>query len=90
MKLVDLVLELNDFSNLDETLKVIEAGIRINSTKYKDPDSKIESDKHILKNNITVIRIGKNLFYILIHYLMSNFAYFLRKKEILFSEMVPR
>ena len=59
MKLLDLLLEIQAFNTIDDAIRILDAGgVKINFVKQREATLTIETEKHILKNNFTLIQIG--------------------------------
>lgn len=63
--ILDVALKCKIFKHDFHTPKLIEAGgFYLNDIKCKDANEKI-TDKHILKNRTSLVRVGKKRFYII-------------------------
>lgn len=62
---LDLAIKASAFPNISTAGQVIRAGgFSINGVKITDPSTKLDESQHILKNDITLIRVGKRRYFI--------------------------
>lgn len=63
--LLDLAMKASVFPNLSSAGQIIRAGgFYVNGEKVNDPSTVFDEQKHILKNDLTLIRVGKRRYFI--------------------------
>lgn len=66
MNVLDVLLKIQAFANVDETLQIIKGnGVSINYKKIENPHERIQDAGYILPNNLTLIKVGKKTFHVI-------------------------
>ncbi|XP_030745295.1 tyrosine--tRNA ligase, mitochondrial isoform X2 [Sitophilus oryzae] len=63
--ILELSMKIGGFSRVEDAVRIISAGgFYVNQQKVQNPNEVVNANAHILKNNTSVIRVGKKSYYI--------------------------
>jgi tyrosyl-tRNA synthetase len=66
MNVLDVLLKIQAFANVDETLQIIKGnGVSFNYKRIDNPHERIQNAGYILPNNLTLIKVGKKTFHVI-------------------------
>jgi len=67
MTILDFAMSIGCFSRESDALRIINAGgFYVNQTRIQNPDELLVHGVHILTNNMTMVRVGKKNYYIVV------------------------